>query len=220
MLISSNFHYLQRGDRMSSIATISIATSRPGLRERKRLKTYQTIQHEALKLFTQLGYDATTVEQIAEAAQISPSTFFRYFPTKEDVVFTEEDDPTLKRLIEERPAHEPAIEAVRQAMHEWLPTAFADDSEESLARLKLAISVPALRARLWEQQQANVAILAELLSRRTGRDPADFALHLTASACFAVVMTAVLTWVVQDGKADLAALLDQAFAALEAGVPL
>jgi AcrR family transcriptional regulator len=70
-------------------------TSSTGLRERKKAKTRAAIQRHAWRLFQEQGYAATTVDQIAEAAEVSQSTFFRYFPTKEDVVLTDDYDPVM-----------------------------------------------------------------------------------------------------------------------------
>ena len=75
-------------------------TKSPGLRDRKKQKTRWSIQEHALRLFQEHGYDQTTVDQIAAAAEISPSTFFRYFKTKEDVVVQDEYD---------RPARPPSL---------------------------------------------------------------------------------------------------------------
>src|SRR6266516_3521141 len=69
------------------------------LRERKRTSTRLMIQTEALRLFTEKGYAQTTVEEIADAAAISPRTFFRYFPNKEDVVIWDEYDPLALDLL-------------------------------------------------------------------------------------------------------------------------
>src|SRR5262249_44921406 len=77
--------------------------ARPSLRERKKAKTRAAIQQHALRLFREQGYAATTVEQIAAAAEISPSTFFRYFPTKEDVVLYDDLDPLLIAAFDAQP---------------------------------------------------------------------------------------------------------------------
>lgn len=78
----------------------------PGLRERKKLKTRTAIRGAAFRLIAKQGYEATTVEQIAEASEVSPSTVFRYFPTKEDIVLTDEYDPVMASVLRSRPAGE------------------------------------------------------------------------------------------------------------------
>src|SRR5437016_6707742 len=87
-----------------------------GLRERKKAKTRAAIQQHALRLFREQGYDATTVEQIAAAAEISPSTFFRYFPTKEDVVLYDAFDPLIFAAFAAQPAALSPIQALRGAL--------------------------------------------------------------------------------------------------------
>ena len=119
----------------------------PGLRERKKQKTRWAIQEHALRLFAEQGYEATTVDQIAAAAEISPSTFFRYFPTKEDLVVEDEYDAVF---IEGMRALPPESRRWRRCGRSCT-TAFdqmADaDRAKVLARSKMALAVPALRAR-------------------------------------------------------------------------
>src|SRR5215472_13540966 len=99
--------------------TQTLEGSRPaqGLRERKKAKTRAAVQRHALRLFQEQGYDATTVEQIADAAEISPSTFFRYFPTKEDVVLYDPIDPILIAEFEAQPPELSPVQAMRRAIH-------------------------------------------------------------------------------------------------------
>ena len=83
-----------------------------GLRERKKAKTRASLREHALRLFRDQGYTATTVEQIAAAAEVSPSTFFRYFPTKEDLVLQDDMDTRLIEALEQQPPDLGAVAAI------------------------------------------------------------------------------------------------------------
>ena len=85
----------------------------PGLRERKKIKLRRAIQTTALRLFETQGYEHTTVEQIAEAAETSTTTFYRYFPTKEDVVLDNDASPLFEVAVATRPAGEPLTATIR-----------------------------------------------------------------------------------------------------------
>ena len=88
----------------------------PGLRERKKARTRAAIREHALRLFREQGYGATRVEQIAEAAEVSPATFYRYFPTKEDVVLQDDLDVLTLEALEAQPAGLSPLAAVRGAV--------------------------------------------------------------------------------------------------------
>src|SRR5438445_2877811 len=89
-----------------------------GLRERKKARTRAAIRQEAMRLFREQGWEKTTVEQIAEAAEVSPSTFFRYFPTKEDVVLRDDYDELMVESFRAQPAEMTPLQAVRKALRE------------------------------------------------------------------------------------------------------
>src|SRR4029453_6257913 len=121
------------------------------LRERKRTRTRLMIQTEALRLFIEKGYAQTTVEEIADAAAISPRTFFRYFPSKEDVVIWDEYDPLALDLLASRPEDEPLAEPFRALLRESLSGLHQRDAARLLARVRLAVAVPELRARFLDE---------------------------------------------------------------------
>ena len=104
-----------------------------GLRERKKQKTREAIQREAMRLIGKQGYEQTTVEQIAAAVEISPSTFFNYFPSKEDVVLYDAYDPVIIELMSEQPAGEPISVSMRTVL-EKMGGIFERDREIILAR--------------------------------------------------------------------------------------
>ncbi|MEU0546064.1 TetR family transcriptional regulator [Nocardia sp. NPDC005978] len=156
--------------------------ARPGLRERKKERTRSTIRREAFRLFHEQGYAATTVEQIADAAEISPSTFFRYFPSKEQVVLADDLDPIMIQRFRDQPVELSALEAFRRATLESFealdPAEFAFERD----RATFVATVPELRGVLAMEMDRNVDMIAELVAERSGRTPADFEVRALAGA--------------------------------------
>ena len=194
------------------------ATSRPGLRERKRARTFSEIQHEALRLFVAQGYEQTTIEQIAEAVEISPSTIFRYFSTKEDLVLTDEYDSLILASLAAGPTGESGVAVMRRVLAETLSDVVKQDQSMFLTRGRLMLEVPALRARLWSFLQENEAVLCQVFAAQSGRDPEDFEIRVAAGAIIGAIMAVLTEWVQNDGHTDMAALLDRALQLLEAGL--
>ncbi|HEU5470614.1 MAG TPA: TetR family transcriptional regulator [Actinophytocola sp.] len=179
-------------------------------RERKKAATRQRLQEQALRLFVERGYEATTVEQIAAAAGVSHMTFFRYFPTKEDVVLSDSYDPLLVAAIRARPRSEHPVVRIHAAVREGLAAIYAADREALLVRVRLALSTPALRARLWENQFATRELFEGALEEGEPR----LRTRVLASVCLAALTTALEAWVAADGAAELPDLIDEAFGVL------
>ncbi len=190
-----------------------------GLRERKKAKTRAAIQQEALRLFHERGYQATTVEEICEAAEVSPSTFFRYFPTKEDVVVFDVLDPVMIGAFRAQPSELNAIEALRRALREVLGQVPAEELGRQRQRAELFRSIPQLRAAVLGEFARSLDLVAELIGERVVRPADDFEVRNLAGAIAGVVLAAMLL-LDKDPAADVFALVDRGFAHLEAGLPL
>lgn len=186
-----------------------------GLRERRRMRTMAAIQQAAFRLFAEQGYDATTVEQIAAAAEVSPATFFRYFPAKEDLVGTDEYDPLLLDTLRARPAEEDALTAVRATVRQLMPMV-EQDRDGVLTRFRLLSGSSRLNAQLWVGFRRNVDSMAEALGVRLGRDPGDLEVRVLASALVGALLEAVYSWVDSDGREDFGDLVDRALDRLAA----
>jgi AcrR family transcriptional regulator len=181
------------------------------LRERRRYRTRRTIQTQALRLFAAKGFQATTVEEIAAAAEMAPRTFFRYFPTKEEVVFWSDYQPTLAGFVATRPDDEPALEALHRGIVEALAAIWDQDGERMLERLRLAFRTPALHPRMRQQQAGWAAAVGEILAGRLGERPDNLQIRIIAAAVAAAVWVAIEEWQAQDGgREELGALIDQA----------
>jgi len=190
-----------------------------GLRERKKAKTRAAIREHAMRLFGEQGYQATTVEQIAEAAEVSPSTFFRYFPTKEDLVITDDYDPLIVAAFHAQPAELSPIAALRAAMRSALAALPAAQLAQERERQALILAEPELRAAALDGFAQTVQLLAHVVAERVGRRPNELAVLTLAGAVGGVVLAAMLA-AAEDPDTDLFTLLDAAMAHLEKGLPL
>jgi AcrR family transcriptional regulator len=204
---------------MSEIAGVSPPA---GLRERKKARTRAAIREHALRLFLEQGYGATTVEQIAAAAEISPATFFRYFPTKEDVVLQDDFDLVTLAGVLAQPAELSPVAAFRAAAAESLAQMTGDDLERFALTSSLTAQVPEIRAKAIDEFTRTMDGIAEALARRVGRDPDDFAVRTLTGAILGVIMSATMPF--QETRAqdvpEMFRRIDAALAQLEAGLPL
>jgi AcrR family transcriptional regulator len=187
-----------------------------GHRERKKQRTREQIVDAAFKLFAERGFAATTVADIAAAADIAPRTFFAYFPSKEEVVFYDFDGlfESLKAAIEGRPADVSAIDALREWVAQALP-AEHDESPEAELRKRMCIDEPALAA----HQQHLLSKLEDILREGVARDlgePADGLRPRMVSAAAVAEMASLDAS--PGGKPERMALLDDALVFVRGGV--
>ncbi|MFB9831236.1 acyl-CoA-like ligand-binding transcription factor [Actinoallomurus acaciae] len=189
-----------------------------GLRERKKARTRAAIQSNALRLFREQGYDATTIDQIIEAAEVSESTFFRYFPAKEDLVL-QDDYPAIVEMYREQPADMPPVQAMRAGFATLFGGMTAEQRAEQQDRVALCIGVPALRAAMLDQFSQTLQLFANAIAARAGRSSDDFKVRTIAGAVLGIMM-AVLAEMAENPEADLAALIDRGFVNLESGLEL
>jgi AcrR family transcriptional regulator len=205
--------------RMTAARTTSADLSQLGLRERKKIRTRTAIRTATYALVREQGYDATTVEQIAERAEVSPSTVFRYFPAKEDIVLTDEFAPVLLAEIRERPADEPWPRTLRQVMTKAVALALEEDPEILRLRSRLMAQVPAVRSRLLETMSVTGRMLTEAIAERTGQDPGGLELRVHTMSLVGGLTEITLYWAEHDFADDLPALVHRALDVLEHGLP-
>ncbi|MFJ6634693.1 TetR/AcrR family transcriptional regulator [Streptomyces sp. NPDC091376] len=186
-----------------------------GLRERKKLKTRTAIRRAMYRLTTEQGYEATTVEQIAAAAEVSPSTVFRYFPTKEDIVLADEYDEAVERALRTRPVDEPPLDSLRVILTAAVSRMLENEPQEMRLRTKLMAEVPALRARMTESMAETSQSLARPLADRAGRDPGDLEARVFAASVMGALREALLYWAERDQRDDLVALVNRTLDTLE-----
>ena len=178
------------------------------LRDRQRADTRQRIQRQALRLFTDRGYDATTVNDVADAAGVSAMTVYRNFPTKEDLVLYDDFDQLTATTLTKLPATGSLTDRIGRTVLTILDLAATNEHDLLLTRLRLMISTPALQARhLDSQYRLQEAFVSAI-------DPAlEYGARAAASAVLGVTHTALLRWAADNGEPNLADLFREAFTA-------
>jgi AcrR family transcriptional regulator len=190
-----------------------------GLRERKKLRTRHALGAAALELAVRHGLDGVTVEQIAEAADVSPRTFFNYFSSKEEAVVAAdlERARAMAERLAARPTDEPVLTSVRAVVREMVDGADAR-ARDWVRQVRLVRANPALVPHQLAAYAAIEAQLAAVIAERTGLDAGDLYPVLTAAAVMSAARTATTRWLASDGASDLVTWLDEALDLLETGL--
>jgi AcrR family transcriptional regulator len=192
-----------------------------GLRERKKLATRLALHQAALQLVAEHGLDHVSVDDIAERADVSPRTFFNYFSSKDDAVLGLDPDASARQVaaFRARPAAEGPVRALRvvaRAQAEEMAT----DPDLWPLRLKVIDTTPALLGRLAAAFGEGERVLAAAIAERTGtRAGVDAYPTLLAGVAGVAMRTALHRWFAGDFVAALPDLVDEAWDALEAGLP-
>jgi AcrR family transcriptional regulator len=207
----------------SQAAAPSAPAAPAGLRERKKARTRASLREHALRLFREKGYQNTTVEQIAAAAEVSPSTFFRYFPTKEDLVLQDDMDVRMIEALEQQPPDLGPVAAVRAASRQMFDSYTAADMDILHETIRLTLTVPEIRARAMDEFARTITVVAEAVAKRAGRSPDDLAVRAAAGAVVGVIMSVTMPWegwTERTSIEDTFGRIDEALGLLEAGLPL
>jgi AcrR family transcriptional regulator len=194
-----------------------------GLRERKKARTRASIREHAFRLFREQGYQATTVEQIAAAAEVSPSTFFRYFPTKEDVVLQDDMEPLILEALERAPKDVSPVAATRTALREAVASMTPAQWDRMRETTVLAMATPEVRARSLDDFSRTVREMTTAMAKRAGRSPDDVEVQAVAGAIFGVILAVTTPWAewTEDSvNTEMFDRIDAALALLERGLLL
>lgn len=191
-----------------------------GLRERKKLRTRRTIAVAAMRLFAESGYEETTIADIAKAADVSPRTFFSYFPSKEDVVFAEMDErmAEIRDKLDQRPPGETPLETIRRGIVELMGALASEHGDYGAVQVRLVLERPALQARALQRMHE---VQEEIAERVRELCPTIDEIDAVATAGIAVGgIQAVIIHCRRSGyePAQMRAALDRALTTIERGL--
>ena len=198
------------------VTTSSESTSLP-LRERKRLRAMKRVQREAVARFAERGFAAVTIEEIADAAEVSPMSVYRWFGTKEALVIWDEFDPPILAAVADRLPRGGPLTAVRDAVVGLLGDVYDRERGLSLQRVQLIYSEPALMAAADRNARMLRSALVKLFVDRAGMAERDA--NVAAAVAGTLLEVAIDAWQRDDGRRPLADLLTETFVAHEELAP-
>ncbi|WP_308258700.1 TetR/AcrR family transcriptional regulator [Saccharothrix obliqua] len=191
-----------------------------GLRDRKKRQTRAALGRAAVTLVAERGYDQVTVEDISNAADVSPRTFFNYFASKDDALAAPDPDggARLRARVVGRPAEEGPVAAVHAAVLAEITEELAGDRELWLLRMRVVQQYPELLARVFAGGEAAERQLAAGIAERIGATPTDVYPLLLAAAVSAACRVAFILWAEPDDPRPLENLIGEALDLLAAGL--
>jgi AcrR family transcriptional regulator len=193
---------------------------RTSLRERKKAQTRGLLHKHALRLFREQGYDGTSIEQIAEAAEVSATTLYRYFATKADLVLYDDLDDQMIEAFRAQPPELSAVQALRASLRTGFSAVAGDDLALQRQRGELIRGEPELRAAMLDDLTRTLVEIGELIAERAGRAADDDAVLCLAGAVIGLSIAAWLGTGDDDWIERYLERIDAGMALLESGFDL
>jgi AcrR family transcriptional regulator len=195
-------------------------SSATGLRASKRIAAMRRIQVVALDLFDERGFEAVTIEQIAERAEVSPSSVYRYFGTKEQLVLHDEFDLQLLDVVQTELASNPPVEAVRRAISALMTQFFGRDEDLARRKIRYWAEEPAVQAAAAQQSDQFAQLVAGALAEAAGRQADDLDVQVIAATLVWSLIAAARHWYASGFANPLEDELQHALDLVENGLRL
>ncbi len=186
----------------------------PSRREEKRRQTHERIYAQAIRLFTEHGYEQVKVNHIAEAAGVSVPTFYAHYASKEDLILGLPSPEQIKDLLATQPAHLSAAEQVRGAILVWLQHFGNEARERVLERWRIVAATPSLRVRAAEFERMTAIMVLDVLRARADDAAVAATAEVTVTALLAAYTQILLRWAEDGGRPCLEDMAEQVLAEL------
>jgi AcrR family transcriptional regulator len=158
------------------------------LRERKKIRTRLAVRRAALRLFAEQGYADTTIEQIADAADVSPRTFYRYFGVKESVLLSDDQIVPIVDAFAKAPPELSIVAAYRHAVAEVFGALSAEERSDAAAGQRLMYEVPEARGLIYTEYVRLIDLITEALSDRADAPADELARRVIAGSIVGVLI--------------------------------